>query len=164
MLTVPGRLILRATEEGTAAGIYGIIVSAAVMSTSHAHSAAATAVAVLFALVVYWSAERYARLVAERIHDGRPPSWAAVRRELTHGWEIVTASALPVAVLFALEALDVGAYPATLAALGSSTGLLCLAGWEIGRLGGLRPLERLASTVVAGSFGVALVVLKAALH
>jgi hypothetical protein len=58
VLTVPGRLILRATEEGTAAGIYGIIVSAAVMSTSHAHSAAATAAAVLIALVVYWSAAR----------------------------------------------------------------------------------------------------------
>ena len=161
---MPGRLILRPTEEGTAAGIYGIIVSAAVMSTSHAHSALATAFAVLFALVVYWSAERYARLVAERIHDGHRPSWASVRRELSRGWEIVTASALPLAVLVVLELCNVGAYPATLAALVSSTGLLCLAGWEIGRLGHLGRLERLASTAVAGSFGVALVLLKAALH
>ncbi|MGI5237744.1 hypothetical protein [Dactylosporangium sp. CA-139066] len=161
---MPGRLILQPTEEGTAAGIYGVIVSAAVMATSHAHSAAATAVAVLFALVVYWSAERYARLVAERIHDGRRPAWSVVRRELSRGWEIVTASALPLAVLVVLDLLGVGQYPAVLAALGCSTGLLCLAGWEIGGRGRLSAAERVVSTVVAGSFGVALVVLKAALH
>jgi hypothetical protein len=160
----PKRLIRRATEEGTAAGVYGLIVAAAVMATSHAHSAGATALAVLFALTVYWAAERYARLVAERIHDGHRPDWAAVRRQLSLGWEIVTASAVPLAVLGALGLLGVGTYPAVLAALACSTGLLGLAGWEMGRLGGLSTAERLVSTAVAGSFGLALVVLKAALH
>ncbi|WP_426512610.1 hypothetical protein ACPPVO_19425 [Dactylosporangium sp. McL0621] len=158
------RLIRRGTEEGTAAGIYGLIVSAAVMATSHAHSAAATAAAVLLTLAVYWSAERYARLVAERIHDGHRPSWAEVRRQLSLGWEIVTASALPLVVLVGLEVLRVEQYQAVLVALACNTGLLALGGWEIGRLGRLSTGERLASTAVAGSFGVALIVLKAALH
>src|SRR5215212_6840324 len=86
-------------EESTAAGIYGVIVASAVMAASHAERIVAVAVAVLVTLVVYWSAERYARLVAARIHDGRRPSWHQVRHELTHGWEILSASTIPLIVL-----------------------------------------------------------------
>src|SRR5690242_13154232 len=85
-------------EESTAGAIYGVIVSAAVMATSHASTSIAVDVAVLVTLVIYWSAERYARLVAERIHDGRRPTWWEVRRQLTKGWELVSASALPLVV------------------------------------------------------------------
>jgi len=53
---------------------------------------------------------------------------------------------------------------AVLAALGTSTLLLCLAGWEIGRHGALHPLERLASAAAAGAFGGLLILLKTALH
>ncbi|MET7418602.1 hypothetical protein [Dactylosporangium sp. NPDC005555] len=156
--------IARTDEERTAAGVYGVIVSAAVMATSHAHTAAATAVGVLVTLLVYWSAERYARLVAERLHERHHPPWPAVRRQLTTGWEIVTASALPVAVLVAADLLGRTQPASVVAALVCSTLLLCLAGWEIGRDGRLTALERLASTAVAGSFGVAMIALKAALH
>jgi hypothetical protein len=161
---VPQRLILRATEEGTAAGIYGVIVASGVMATSHAHSATATAIAVLLTLAVYWSAERYSRLVAERIHEGHRPAWAVVRRQLSTGWEIVTASALPLFVLVVLDLLGVGQYPAVLGALLCSTGLLCLAGWEVGRSGRLSRAERFVSAAVACSFGIVLFALKAALH
>ena len=85
----------RDDEESTADGIYGVIVSAAVMAASHAETAVALAAAVLITLAIYWGAERYARLVAERIHNGHRPNRAQVRRQLTSGWEIVTASALP---------------------------------------------------------------------
>ncbi|MFI5908499.1 hypothetical protein [Dactylosporangium sp. NPDC051541] len=158
------RLVRRGNEEATAAGIYGLIVSGSVMAASHAHSAAGTALAVLVTLAVYWSAERYARLVAERIHDGRRPDRAAVRRQLSGGWEIVTASVLPLVVLVALDLFGVGQFRAVLVALASSTVLLGLAGWEIGHRGGLSTAERIMSAVVAGSFGVALIALKAALH
>jgi hypothetical protein len=154
----------RATEESTAAGIYGVIVSAAVMAASHAESAAALIVSVLVTLIVYWSAERYSRLVAERIHEGRHPTWREVRLQLTNGWEFVTASALPLAVLAILRLLGVDLYVAVISALACSTLLLCVAGWEIGRHGGLTPLERLASSAAAGAFGAAMIVLKTALH
>lgn len=154
----------RADEESTAAGIYGVIVSAAVMAASHAHTAAVTAVAVLVTLLVYWSAERYARLVAERIHEGHRLSWSTLRRQLASGWEIVTASALPVAVLVGADILGRTQQASVIAALICSTLLLCLAGWEIGRHGHLSTVERLVATAVAGSFGVALIVLKTALH
>ncbi|HEX6498658.1 MAG TPA: hypothetical protein VF054_06450 [Micromonosporaceae bacterium] len=153
-----------ATEESTAAGIYGVIVGAAVMAASHAESALALIVSVLVTLVVYWAAERYARVIAERIHRGERPTWRRLVRQLTTGWEIVTASALPLVVLAVLDLLGVGVRVAALSALACSTLLLCLAGWAIGRDGRLSTRERVVSSVVAGLFGVLMVLLKAVLH
>src|SRR5262249_61198083 len=75
--------LTHATEESTAAGIYGVIVSAAVMTASHASSATAMIVAVLGTLTIYWGAERYSRLVAERIPAGHPPTWRPAKLPLT---------------------------------------------------------------------------------
>jgi hypothetical protein len=156
--------VTRATEESTAAGIYGLVVSSAVMAASHARTAAAMTVAVLVTLVIYWAAERYARLVAERIHAGHRPTWRQVWLQLTAGWEMVAASTLPLAVLAGLRVLGVDLARAVTWAMVCSTLLLCLAGWEIGRHGQLSRRERLVSAAVAGVFGVALTVLKAVLH
>lgn len=152
------------SEESTAAGIYGVIVGAAVMAAAHAPSTAAVAVSVLVTLAIYWAAERYARLVAERIHEQHRPTWSAVRRQLTTGWEIVTASALPLVVLLVVGALGAGLYASVLAALACSTVLLGLAGWEMGRGGKLTPAERVAAAAAAGMFGVVMILLKALLH
>jgi hypothetical protein len=156
--------LTRDTEESTAAGIYGLIVSAAVMAASHAASAAAMIVAILVTLAIYWAAERYSRLVAERIHAGHRPTWRQIRVQLTAGWEMVATSALPLAVLAVLRLAGVRLDRAVLWAMVCSTLLLCVAGWEIGRHGQLTLAERLASTAVAGVFGVALILLKATLH
>jgi hypothetical protein len=156
--------LMGSTEENTAAGIYGVIVSAAVMASSHAASATAIVVGVLVTLIIYWSAERYSRLMAQRIHEGHRPTWRQVRPQLTTGWEIVTASALPVAVLVVLRLLGVDLDLAVIWALVSSTLLLCLAGWEVGRHGQLTGPERLASVAVAGTFGAVMILLKTVLH
>ena len=153
-----------ATEESTAAGIYGLIVSAAVMAASPADSAAVLVVVVLATLVIYWGAERYARLVAERIHSGHRLDWTHARRQLTSGWEFVTASVLPLAALVIVRVVGVDLETAVLVALGCNTLLLCLHGWEMGRLGHLTRLERVATTTVAGLFGVLLIALKTTLH
>jgi hypothetical protein len=152
------------TEEGTAAGVYGVIIGAAVMASSHAGSAAAVIVAVVVTLVVYWSAERYARLLAARIHDGRTSVRHHMRAQLTSGWEIVTASALPVAVLAVLRLTGVSLDRAVIGALTCSALLLCRAGWEMGGHGGLTHFERIASTAIAGAFGLVMILLKIALH
>jgi hypothetical protein len=154
----------RDDEESTADGIYGVIVSAAVMAASHAETAVALAAAVLVTLAIYWGAERYARLVAERIHSGHRPNRRQVRLQLTSGWEIVTASVLPLAVLLVVRALGADLDAAVLAALACSTLLLCIAGWEIGRHGHLTTPERIASAVTAGLFGALFIVLKTVLH
>jgi hypothetical protein len=156
--------VARLTEEGTAAGIYGVIVSASVMATAHGKSAPAVTVTVMVTLAVYWAAERYSALVAERIHRGRRPSAREVWTRLTAGWEIVTTSALPLLVVVVLSWLGVGIETALAWALACSTGLLCLAGWDVGRHGRLSTPERLASAVTAGGFGVLLTILKTVLH
>jgi hypothetical protein len=154
----------RVDREATAAGIYGVIVSAAVMAASHARSAAAVALSVLLTLTVYWAAERYAGLVAERIHEGHRPSGRRAWSYLTSGWEIVTASTLPLVVLVILRAAGMGLSAAIGWALVCSTGLLCVAGWEMGRHGQLTTLERMASATVAGTFGALMIILKTLLH
>ncbi len=151
-------------EHSTSAGLYGVIVSAAVMVASHARRTVELATAVVFTLAIYWAAERYSRLVAARIHDGQRPTWRQVRHELTQGWEIITATALPLVVLVLATAAGVGLSGAILLALACSTVLLCLAGWEVGRGGKLSFRERLVSTAVAGLFGAGMVLLKALLH
>ena len=154
----------RADEERTAAGIYGTIVSAAVMASSHADSAGTVIAGVGVTLVVYWAAERYSRLVAERIHEDRRPTWSEVRRQLGTGWEIVTASAVPLLVLAGFALRGAGLTTAVFAGLISSTLLLCLAGWEIGHGTRLSFLERTALVVIAGGFGGLMIALKALLH
>ena len=134
------------------------------MAASHAERILAVAVAVLVTLVIYWSAERYARLVAARIHDGHRPTWRQTRRELTHGWQMVTASAVPLVVLLVAALWGAQVYGAVVAALVASTVLLGLAGWEIGRHGRLTTRERWVSAGVAALFGVAMILLKALLH
>ncbi|HEU5044530.1 MAG TPA: hypothetical protein VFT75_10400 [Nocardioidaceae bacterium] len=154
----------RPTEESTAAGIYGIIVGAAVMAAAHAPTTRALVVAVLVTLAIYWLAERYARLIAERIHEHHRPGWRDVRRQLTMGWEIVTASLLPLVVLLVVGAFGAKLYVAVLAGLVCSTLLLCVAGWEMGRDGKLTGRERVVAAGAAGMFGVVMILLKALLH
>ncbi len=154
----------RPSEESTADGIYGVVVAAAVLAASHESSAGAVAISVLVTLLIYWAAERYALLVAERIHRQHRSSWRDLGRRLTSGWEIVTASALPLVVLLVLGALGARLYVAELAALTTSTVLLLLAGWEIGHDGRLSLLERITTSGVAGLFGVAMIFLKTLLH
>jgi hypothetical protein len=152
------------TAESTAAGIYGVIVSSAVMAASHAATAAATTIAVLVTLVIYWGAERYARIVAERIHAGRRPDRRELRHQLTTGWEMITASFLPLAVLDVTRLLGAQLSTALLAGLGCSTLLLGIAGWAVGRDGKLSTGERLVSATIAAAFGGVMIVLKMLLH
>ena len=87
-----------------------------------------------------------------------------VRHQLTHGWEMVTASALPLINLSVMTFLGAEVRTAVLGALVCSTILLCVAGWSIGRGGRLTGRERLASTLVAGMFGALFIILKTQLH
>jgi hypothetical protein len=151
-------------ERRTADAIYGLIVGAAVMAASHATSSGRLAVAVLVTLMVYWAAERYAAVMAGRIVAGHKRSRKALRHELTDGWELVTASFLPILVLVAVDLLGAEVSTAVLAALLCTTALLVLAGLQIGADGRLSRVERIKSGAVAGTFGVVLIALEMALH
>jgi hypothetical protein len=79
-----------------AAGIYGAIITAAVMTAGGGTlPPTALAVSVLVTLVVYWLAEQYAELLGEPERQGHLPGWAYVRTTLADSWpgcDVITQS------------------------------------------------------------------------
>ena len=115
-------------------------------------------------LLIYWAAERYARVIAARIAAERRPTWAELRAELAEGWEIVTTSFVPLVVLLAWPPVGVDDSNAVLA--GSSPAPCCSsspAGRSDIGVGSARA-ERLVSALVAGMFGFTMILLKTNLH
>src|SRR3984957_7257760 len=78
------------------AGIYGPIVTAAILDTAGGHvSTAALVISVVVTLLVYWLAEEYAEVLGEQVQGGRLPSWASIWGALVATWPMVTASYAP---------------------------------------------------------------------
>ena len=76
-----------------AAGIYGAIITAAILDTAGGHlSTAALVISVVVTLLVYWLAEEYAEVLGEQVEGGRLPSRASIRGALAATWPMVTAS------------------------------------------------------------------------
>ena len=153
-----------ALEAATASAIYGVIVSSAVMASVHGQSIAQLAVAVLVTLVVYWLAERFSQVMARRIVHAPRLSWPELRRELGSGWELVSASFLPLAVLVGSGLLGATASGAVVAALVCGTALLTAAGWRVGREAEFGLPAQLLTAACTGAFGAAMILLKTLLH
>lgn len=143
------------------AGIYGTIVASAVIAAGGSHlRAAPLAIAVLVTLLVYWAAEGYAELLGEHVHAGRLPTRPEVRASLVAIWPMVTASYVPLASLVAARVLGADTATAATVALLVAIALLLLHGWMGGRASQLHGLRLLAVTLIAGAFGVMMIVLK----
>src|SRR5262249_56049706 len=62
------------------AGIYGAIITAAILDTAgNRLPTDALVIAVVVTLVVYWLAEQYAELLGEDVADGQLPPWSPIR-------------------------------------------------------------------------------------
>jgi len=155
---------LVAEEAATANAIYGVIVSSAVMASVHGVSVLRLAIAVMATLLIYWAAERFAHVMGERIVHTRVMTSDRLRGHLGSGWELVSASFLPLAVLLAFGALGAGVDDAVLAALLCATSLLFAAGWRVGERAALSRVSRLVSALLSGAFGAAMILLKSLLH
>jgi hypothetical protein len=143
-----------------AAGIYGSIITAAIIAAASGLPTAALAISVLVSLIVYWLAEGYAELLGEQAADGKLPNWARIRGALGGTWPMVSACYLPlVALLFARVA---GASPLTAANTGLAVAIAMLTvhGWLAGRSAQLGGLQLLASTSAAALLGIAMILLK----
>ena len=155
---------LLAEERATADTIYGIIVSSAVMASAHETSVVKLAVAVLVTLLIYWAAERFAHVLGQRIVHTPELTASRLRRHLGTGWELVSASFLPLGVMLGSSLLGATVDGAVVAALVCATALLFAAGWRVGREAALSPSARLLSALCSGAFGAAMIALKALLH
>jgi hypothetical protein len=151
-------------ETRTANGIYGVIVGTGVMAADNGSTIGRLTVAVLVTLLVYWAAERYAHVAAKRIVLRRKLTRSEMRRELSDGWEIVTASYLPLLVLVTSSLLGADHFAAVRNALVFSTALLSFSGWRVGSEAQLPIVRHLLSMAIAGAFGIVMIVLQSFLH
>jgi hypothetical protein len=143
-----------------AAGIYGSIITAAIIAAASGLPTAALAVSVLVSLVVYWLAEGYAELLGEQATGGKLPTRARVRAALADTWPMVSACYLPLIAL--LLARVAGASPLAAAnwGLAVAIAMLTVHGWLAGRSARLSGWQQLAATSVAALLGIAMILLK----
>jgi hypothetical protein len=152
---------VRTAARRRSAGIYGTIVASAVLAAGGAYlRTVPLAVTVLVTLLVYWAAEGYAELLSEQIHAGHLPTRGQVRASLAAIWPIVSASYVPLAALLVARLLGATTKNAATVALMVAMALLVAHGWAAGRAAQLRGVRLLAVTLVAGTFGVMMILLK----
>jgi hypothetical protein len=145
--------------------IYGLVVTAAVLASSNAlESGWTVAVYVFVTSLVYWAAESYAHLLATRTVLQRALTAHEVRSTLSGGWMLVTASYLPLVTLMACTALGLDLTAALVVSLSVTVVLLFVAGWRASAASGVRGTKLVASSTVAGCFGLVMIGLKLFTH
>ena len=107
-----------------AAGIYGMIITAAVLAAAGDHvPTLPLTVSILVTLLVYWLAEEYAELLGERLKGRRLPTWPDIRAALASTWPMVSASYIPLLSLVLARLL--GASPPDAANVALVTAIVC---------------------------------------
>jgi hypothetical protein len=144
-----------------AAGIYGAIVTAAILDTVGGHvSTTALVVSVVVTLLVYWLAEEYAEVLGEQVQGGRLPSRASIREALAATWPMITASFAPLVALVLARAAGAANLTAANVGLVVAVLLLTLHGWLAGRAAQLRGWPLFFATSFAAALGVVMILLK----
>jgi hypothetical protein len=144
-----------------AAGIYGAIITAAILAAVGGHlRTSALVVAVVVTLLVYWLAEEYAELLGEQIAGGRLPNRAYIGEALRATWPMVSASYLPLVVLLLARVAGASSDQAANAGLIAAVLLLTAHGWWAGRAAKLHGRQLLLATSVAAVLGLAMIGLK----
>lgn len=151
----------RISGRHRAAGIYGAIVTAAIIAASGGElSTVALVVAVVITLLVYWVAEEYAEVLGEQAEGGRLPTWASIRVMLAATWPLVSASYGPLLALVLARMAGAAALTAANVGLVVAIVLLTVHGWSAGRAARLRGRRLLLSTSVAAGLGIVMIMLK----
>ena len=144
-----------------AAGIYGAIITAAILAAAAGQVPTSVLVAsVVITLLVYWLAEEYAEVLGEQAAGGRLPSRAYIRETLAATWPMVSASYLPLLVLVLARLAGASALTAANIGLAAAIVLLTVHGWLAGRAAQLRRWKLLAATSVAAALGLVMILLK----
>ncbi|HTP16313.1 MAG TPA: hypothetical protein VMK13_10805 [Streptosporangiaceae bacterium] len=147
--------------RGRAAGIYGTIITAAVLAAAGpAESIGDVALTVVVTLLVYWIAEQYAELLGEQLHGGHLPSWHAAGAALAATWSMVSASVVPLAVLLLAWLTGASTTLAVNEALVVAVLMLMIYAWLAGRAARLRGWRQLVVTSLAALLGLLMIALK----
>ena len=144
-----------------AAGIYGAIITAAILDTAGGHlSTAALVISVVVTLLVYWLAEEYAEVLGEQVEGGRLPSRASIWGALTATWPMVTASFVPLLALVLARLAGAAALTAANIGLVAAIIVLTIHGWLAGRAAQLRSWQLFFATSIAAALGLVMIGLK----
>jgi hypothetical protein len=144
-----------------AAGIYGTVITAAIIDTAGGHGSTIwLAAAVIVTLLVYWAAEQYAELLGEHAEGGHLPRWPQVRSSLAVTWPMVAASYIPLLALLLARLAGASADTAANAGLAVALVLLIYHGWSAGRAANLRGRSQIAATLAAAGLGLVMILLK----
>jgi hypothetical protein len=144
-----------------AAGIYGAIITAAILDTAGGHvSTTALVVSVVVTLLVYWIAEEYAEVLGEQAAGGHLPSWASIRKALVSTWPMVTASYMPLLAVVVAKLAGASALTAANVGLVVAIVLLTVHGWLAGRAAQLQGWKLLWATSIAAGLGLVMILLK----
>ena len=144
-----------------AAGIYGAIVTAAILDTVGGHvSTAALVVSVVVTLLVYWLAEEYAEVLGEQVEGGRLPSRASIREALGATWPMISASFAPLVALALARLAGASELAAANVGLVVAVVLLTFHGWLAGRAAQLRGWQLFFATSFAAALGLVMILLK----
>lgn len=153
------------TERELASAVLGTVVAASVMVGASIHGTLFdTVLDVLITIAVYWTAERYADLLAESVHAERLTA-ARVSAELQRGWPMLEATFLPVAALLLVALPTHRLQAGMLVALAVATVLLGLLGARAAhRAGRHGPGASLAWAASVAALGAVVTLLKLSLH
>jgi hypothetical protein len=144
-----------------AAGIYGAIVTAAILDTAGGHlSTTALVISVVVTLLVYWLAEEYAEVLGEQVEGGRLPSRASIWEALTATWPMVTASYAPLLALVLAKLAGASDLTAANVGLAAAIVLLTVHGWLAGRAAKLHSWQLFFATSIAAALGLVMIALK----
>jgi hypothetical protein len=144
-----------------AAGIYGAIITAAILDTAGGHvSTAALVVSVVVTLLVYRIAEEYAEVLGEQAAGGQLPSRASIQGALVSTWPMVAASYLPLLAVVLAHVAGASDLTAANAGLVVAIVLLTVHGWQAGRAAGLQRGKLLVATSIAAGLGLVMILLK----
>jgi hypothetical protein len=144
-----------------AAGIYGAIITAAILAAAGAKlPTAALVVSVVVTLVVYWLAEEYAELLGEQVEGGFLPSWEYIRGELAATWPMVSASFAPLVTLVLARLAGASALTAANVGLAAAVALLTVHGWVAGRAAKLHGPQLFFAASIVAALGLVMVLLK----
>jgi len=144
-----------------ASGIYGAIITAAILDTVGGHaSTTVLVISVVVTLLVYWIAEEYAEVLGEHTAGGQLPSRAAIQGALAGTWPMVTASYLPLLAVVLATLAGASALTAANAGLVVAIVLLTVHGWLAGRAPQLQRGKLLVATAIAAGLGLVMILLK----
>lgn len=146
--------------------LYGAVVAASVLAVASVHAPTGDRVVLVTGAValVYWLAHVYVDAVGGRFTDPHHSTGTRLLRALNDNWSVLFGAVPPITVLVVLRAFGAGPEAAAWAALWFTVALLVGVGAVAAWRAGARGWALAGEVLVAGGFGLLVVLLKYALH